>query len=104
MEEVYQNVLADSFGKISKFQLFAWKSQPIFQDLLTQEVNGLKVEFEEEALSYISKQRVKIAKIRFSKSWNFDPLCQYNKMLLDMGISPEDLRAEFENTKQLRLW
>ena len=56
--------------------------QPISPDLLTQEVNGLKVEFEEEALSYIGK---------------------YNQMLLDMGMSPEDLRAEFDNIKQLRL-
>jgi len=60
MEEVYQNVLADSF------------------DNLGQEVNNLQVEFEDEALDYLNK---------------------YGSMLLDMGLSPAALKAEFSNIK-----
>ena len=64
MEEIYQNVLSESF------------------DRLGQDINGLQSEYEIDALDYLS---------------------QYGNMLLDMGLSPADLKSEFSNIKNLRL-
>ena len=50
----------------------------ILKDNLGQEVNNLQVEFEDEALDYLNK---------------------YGSMLLDMGLSPAALKAEFSNIK-----
>ena len=56
----------------------------IYKDNLGQEVNNLQVEFEDEALDYLNK---------------------YGSMLLDMGLSPAALKAEFSNIKgRVRLW
>ena len=63
--------------------VYDWSTQcelirNIYKDNLGQEVNNLQVEFEDEALDYLNK---------------------YGSMLLDMGLSPAALKAEFSNIK-----